>query len=224
LKMPTKEAFTMPTNSDRRRRPAGWCSGGAVVGEVSFSSARCRWISNLPRLRWLGDREALAAISFVWTVLAPDTRSAVKHRPADIVPQSLVVKYELANRLRELVAPPLALESPRGLALAVWRGSACGLDCIGSRTELVRGDVCDDSGLASGIRGMPCCATQVSSRAHGMAARRAGLHHLDLATHPGSGMLDRLARPWVLGLRVCPADHGRSQRRIAATVTVPWKT
>jgi hypothetical protein len=27
-----------------------------------------------------------------------------------------------------------------------------------------------------------------------MAARRASLHHLDLATHPGPGMLDRLAR------------------------------
>ncbi|WP_282204243.1 hypothetical protein [Kitasatospora fiedleri] len=25
-------------------------------------------------------------------------------------------------------------------------------------------------------------------------------------------------------VRFCPADHGRSQRRIAATVTVPWKT
>jgi hypothetical protein len=167
---------------------------------VSFSSARCRWISNLPRLRWLGDRAALAAISFVWTVLAPDARSAVKHRPADVVAQSLVVKYELANPLRELVTLPLALESPCGLTLAFWRGSACGLDRIGSRTELVRGDVCDDCGLAGGVGGMPCCATQVSSRAHCMAARRAGLHHLDLATHPGAGILDRLARPWVLGL------------------------
>ncbi|MBA4866728.1 hypothetical protein H1V43_36620 [Streptomyces sp. PSKA54] len=64
----------------------------------------------------------------------------------------------------------------------------------------MRGDVCDDSGLAGGIRSMPCCATQVSSRAHCMAARRAGLHHLDLATHPGTGMLDRLSRPWVLRL------------------------
>jgi hypothetical protein len=33
-----------------------------------------------------------------------------------------------------------------------------------------------------------------------MAARRASLHHLDLATHPGAGMLDRLTRSWVLGL------------------------
>jgi hypothetical protein len=30
----------------------------------------------------------------------PDALSAVEHRPADVVPQSLVVEYELANRLR----------------------------------------------------------------------------------------------------------------------------
>jgi hypothetical protein len=42
---------------------------------------------------------------------------------------------------------PLALESPCGLAPAFRRGSTCGLDRIGGRTELVRGDVCD--GLTS---------------------------------------------------------------------------
>jgi hypothetical protein len=31
-----------------------------------------------------------------------------------------------------------------------------------------------------------------------MAARRASLGHLDVTTHPGAGMLDRLTRPWVL--------------------------
>ena len=34
----------------------------------------------------------------------------------------------------------------------------------------------------------------------GMATRRASLHHLDLATHPGAGMLDRLTRARVLRL------------------------
>ena len=37
-------------------------------------------------------------------------------------------------------------------------------------------------------------------RGHCMAGRRASLGHLDLATHPGAGMLDGLARSWVLGL------------------------
>ncbi len=112
----------------------------------------------------------------------------------------LVVKYELANRFWELVTLPPALESSGGLALTVWRGSACGLDRVGGRTEFVRGDVCDGPGLAGRVRGMPCCSTQLSGRAHCMAARRASLHHRDLATHPGAGVLDRLTRSWILRL------------------------
>src|SRR6476620_4320308 len=71
---------------------------------------------------------------------------------------------------------------------------------LGGRTELVRGDVSDGPGLASSVRGMPCCPTQVSGRAHCMAGRRASLGHRDLATHPGAGLLDRLARSRVLRL------------------------
>jgi hypothetical protein len=33
-----------------------------------------------------------------------------------------------------------------------------------------------------------------------MAGRRASLGHLDLATHPGAGLLDRLTRSWVVRL------------------------
>ncbi len=123
------------------------------------------------------------------------TDAGIKHRPADVVPQPLVVKYEFANCVRELVTLPLALESPCGLALALRRSSTCGLDRIGGRTELVRGDVRDDPGLAGSIRGMPCCPAQVSGRAHCMAARRPSLSHCGLATHPGAGLLDRLTRP-----------------------------
>ena len=127
-------------------------------------------------------------------------RSAVKHRPADVVPQPLVVKHELANRLRELVTLPPALESPCAVALAFRRARTCGLDRIGGRTEFVRGDVRDDPGLAGSVRGMPRCPTQVPGRGHGLAGRRASLGHLDLATHPGASMLDRLTRSWVLRL------------------------
>jgi hypothetical protein len=38
-----------------------------------------------------------------------------------------------------------------------------------------------------------------------MAARRAGLHHPDLATHPGAGMLDRFA--WSRVIRPCPLEE-----------------
>jgi hypothetical protein len=136
----------------------------------------------------------------LWRCWRPDARSAVKHRPADVVPQPLVVKYELANRLRELGTLPPALESPYAVALAFRRASTCGLDRIGGRTKFVRGDVRDDPGLASSVRGMPCCPTQVSGRGHCMAGRRASLGHPHLATHPGASMLDRLTRSWVLRL------------------------
>jgi hypothetical protein len=112
----------------------------------------------------------------------------------------LVVKYELANRLRQLVKLPPALKSPDGLALAVRRAGLCGLDRIGGSTEFVRGDVRDSPGLTGSVRGIPCCPTQVSCCGHCMAARRASLGHLDLATHPSAGMLDRLTRSWVLRL------------------------
>jgi hypothetical protein len=129
-----------------------------------------------------------------------DARSAVEHRPADVVSQPLVVKYELANRPRELVTLPLALESPCGLALASRHGSTCGFDRIGGCTELVRGDMGDGPGLASSVCGMPCCPTQASGRPHSMAARRASLGHLDLATYPSASMLDRLTRSRIFRL------------------------
>src|SRR2546426_12754282 len=109
--------------------------------------------------------------------LEPRRRLAVEHRPADVVPQLLVVEYELADPLRELVALPPALESPCALALSFRRGDTCGLDRVGGRTELVRRDVCDGRGLAGSVRGMPCWPTQVSGRGHCMAGRRASLGH-----------------------------------------------
>ncbi|HEX5994581.1 MAG TPA: hypothetical protein VFY84_05505, partial [Jiangellales bacterium] len=99
-----------------------------------------------------------------------------------------------------MVTLPSALESPSGIALAFRRGSTCCLDRIGGRTEFVRGDVCDGARLASSVRGMPRCPTQVSGRAHCMAARRASLHHRDLTMRPGAGVFDRFTWSWVLRL------------------------
>src|SRR2546425_5066270 len=120
----------------------------------------------------------------------PRRRLAVEHRPADVVPQPLVFEYELADRLRELVALPPALESPCALALSFRRGGTYGLDRVGGRTELVRRDVCDGRGLAGSVRGMPCWPTQVSGRGVCMAGRRASLGHGDLAAHPCARLLD----------------------------------
>jgi hypothetical protein len=53
-------------------------------------------------------------------------------------------------------------------------------------------------------------------------------HVLDQTTWFGSTVMAHSgAAPLVFELltaRFCPADQGRSQSRIAATVTVPWKT
>src|SRR5437868_8500013 len=130
----------------------------------------------------------------------PRPRSAVEHRPADVVPQPLVVKDELADRLRELVALPLALESPGALALSFRRGGTCGLDRISGRTELVRRDVCDDRRLAGGVCGMAWRPMQISGRGHCMASCRARLGHSDLAAHPGPPEFDRATRSRVLRL------------------------
>src|SRR4051812_38582815 len=115
-------------------------------------------------------------------MLAPDARSAAEHRPADVVPQPLVVEYEPANRLRELVTLPPAFESSCPIPLAFRRAGTCCPDRIGGRAELVRGDVRDDPGLAGGVGGMPRRPTQISGRGHRMAGRRASLGHLHLAT------------------------------------------
>src|SRR5256885_355477 len=125
--------------------------------------------------------------------------SAVEHRPADVVAQPLVVEYELANRVRELVALPPALESPCALAL-FRRGSTCGLDRICGRTELVCSDVCNGRGLTGSVSGVPCCSTQVSSRGVCMTGRRASLGHGDLTARPCAGLLDRLTRSRILRL------------------------
>ena len=128
-----------------------------------------------------------------------DARSAVEHRPADVVTQPLVVEDELANCLRELVALPSALESPCDNAVSLRNVSTHGLDRVGSCTELVRGHVCDGRGLARSVRGKPRRPSQISGRAHCLPTRRASLHHLDFATHPRPSMLYRLARSRVVG-------------------------
>jgi hypothetical protein len=79
-------------------------------------------------------------------------------------------------------------------------GGACGLDRIGGGAEFVRGDVCDGCGLAGSVRRMPRCSTQVSGCGVCVAGCRASLGHLDFATHPGAGLLDRLTRSRVLRL------------------------
>lgn len=89
----------------------------------------------------------------------PDALSAVEHKPADVVPQPLIVKYEFTDGVRESVTLPLALALTGGLCLALWHGSTRGLDRIRSRAQVVRCHMCHGTGLACGVRGMPRGAT-----------------------------------------------------------------
>jgi len=167
--------------------------------------------SSQPRLRKIRAPAELTSLKPVvsplnhgstrWRILmAPQALSADKHRPADIVAQPLIVKYQLANRLRELVTLPLTLKPPCRLPLAFGRSGAYGLDRIGGRTELVRRDVSDGPGLARSVCGMPGSSAQVSGRPHSVAAGCPSLGHRDVAAYPGPGELDRLTRPQILGL------------------------
>src|SRR5256714_3413889 len=165
----------------------------SLVGSLAAEVGQARGPSVL-LVRGRSGRQRVNVALTTLTVLVPDALSAAEHRPADVVPCPLVVEDELANRLRELVALPPALEFPGAFALSFRSGSTGGLDRIGGRTELVRGDVCDDRRLAGSVGGMACWPTQVSGRGHGMATRRASLGHRDLATRPRPGVLDCLTR------------------------------
>ena len=137
-----------------------------------------------------------------------DACSAVEHRPADVVAQPLIVEHELADRLWQPGPLPLALTSPCGLVLAFRRGGTSGLDRIGGRAEIVRGNMGNDGGLARSKCGVPWCPAEVSGCGHRVTARSTSLHHRDLPSHPSASMLDRLTWSWVLRLsRLEEAKH-----------------
>ena len=128
--------------------------------------------------------------------------SAVEHRPADLVPQPLIIQNEFADRCRQLFALPTTLEPAGALTLVSGGRGTRGPDRVGRSTELVCGDVRYRCRLAGGERGVPSSSTGLSSGSHGMASRRTGLRHLDLAARPGPDLLQRVAGPWIRVLRL----------------------
>jgi len=129
--------------------------------------------------------------------------SAVEDRPAEVVPQTLVIQDQFPDSVRKLIALPLALASTSSLGLPRWNRGAYGLDRIGGRTELVSSNMGDCAGLSGGVCGEPGRALLVTRRTHGVTAGGSGLHHRDLAANPGADVFDGLARPrvcWMGGL------------------------
>ena len=129
-----------------------------------------------------------------------ESPSAVEHGPADLVSQPLIIQDEVANRCRQLFALPTTLEPASALTGASWSRRTRGLDRVGRSTELVCGDVRHRCRLAGGKRRVPSSSTPLSSGSHGMASRRTGLRHLDLAARPGPDLLERVAGPGIRGL------------------------
>ena len=113
--------------------------------------------------------------------------------------QPLIVKDELADRLRELVALPAALE-PACAFLGSGGRRTRRLDCVGGSAELVRGDMRHHCRLTGCICGMPSGAAQLSCRTHGMTTCGTGLSHPDLAARPCPNLLYRLAGPGIRDL------------------------
>jgi hypothetical protein len=127
-----------------------------------------------------------------------ELRPSLEHRPTDVVSQPLIVEDKVTDGIWKLLALLLALESP------CFRVTprACRLDRVRGGAEFVRCDVRNACCLTRCECGMPRRAVQLSCRPHRMSTRRAGLHH-----HPGftagprPNLVDRLARPWIRGLR-----------------------
>lgn len=127
--------------------------------------------------------------------------SAVKYRPADFVPQALIVQDKLADRIRKLAALPVTL-APAGIPALTRGGSrASSLDRVGRCAEFMRGDMGDDRRLTGRKCGMARRSAKHPGGGHRVTARGAGLEHADLAARPGPGLLNRPARARVQGLR-----------------------
>lgn len=126
--------------------------------------------------------------------------STFEERPADPVSQSLIICDEFANRIREMFALPTALDPAGALTLASGGRRTNGLYRVGRSTKLVCRDMRHHCRLAGSKCGVPGGSAQLSCRSHGMAARRSGLRHPDLAARPCPNLLDRLAGPRVRGL------------------------
>jgi hypothetical protein len=127
--------------------------------------------------------------------------SAVERKPAQLVAQPLVVEHKFSDLVGELGALPLALQAASRLALVFSRCRPRRPDRVGRSTKLVGRHMAHSRGLAGGVRGMPCCPTQVSGRGVCMAGRHAGLAPGDLTPRPGTPEVDRPT--WTVVLRPC---------------------
>jgi len=122
-------------------------------------------------------------------------QSAVEHRPADVVSEPLIVQDQLADRIGQLLALPLALEPAAALGVALEGSCRSRLDRVSSSTEFVCGHVPDRRRLTGSVCRMPRGALEIPGGRIGVAAGRARMPPGDLAAHPLPDQRDGLPRP-----------------------------
>ena len=120
--------------------------------------------------------------------------SAVEDRPADIVPQPLVIEDNITNLVGELVALPEAFQAP-GRGRLTWRRRIPHRsDGVGCRAKIMSGDVRHGGSLGGGVGRIARGSLEISGRGVGVTGGSPRLGHRDFAAGPGAGHLDGVTR------------------------------
>jgi hypothetical protein len=127
-----------------------------------------------------------------------EQQSAIEHKPAQVISQSLIVQHKLENRIRQLLALPLAFKPAGALGLTLQRSGSNRLDCVSCSAEFVRGHMRDSSRLAGRICSMTGCTLKISGCCIRVAGGVARLRHGDFATRPLPDQRNSLTWP-----RIC---------------------
>ena len=117
--------------------------------------------------------------------------SAVERKPAQRIPQSLVVENKFSDRVGKSSALPPALQTARFDAVGFCRGRPRSPDRVRGSAQLVSGHVAHHRGLTGGVRGIASRTMQISGSCVRVAARGARLCPTDLTSCPGTSKIDR---------------------------------
>jgi hypothetical protein len=126
--------------------------------------------------------------------------SAIEYEPADFVAQLLVVKHEIPDFARKLCTLPLTFQATCLVTLTFIGRCACGPDCVGSCTQLMRCHMCHCRSLSGCISRFPRRSAHHSGCRHGVTGGHSSLRHCDLASRPSARQFDGSMRPVVMGL------------------------
>jgi hypothetical protein len=125
---------------------------------------------------------------------------AIEDRPAQRIPQPLIVKHEFSNLAGKLGALPLALQTT-SLHTFSFRGCrACRPDRVCRCAKFVRCHMRHRRSLSSSVSSLPCSTTQCSGSAHSVSGGGTGLRHRNFTAYPGVRLLNRLAWTVIIDL------------------------